>query len=51
VRHAAELLGTRHGSLAEVALDSGFADQAQLTKTFKRLTGMTPGQYRKLIAS
>ena len=51
VRHAVGLLGSRDRSLAEVALDSGFADQAQLTKAFKRLTGMTPGQYRKLLAS
>jgi AraC family transcriptional regulator len=50
IRHAAELLRSGSASLAEVALDSGFADQAQLTKTFKRITGMTPGQYRKLIA-
>jgi AraC family transcriptional regulator len=51
VRHAADLLRSRHRGLAEIALDSGFADQAQLTKAFKRVTGMTPGQYRKLIAS
>jgi AraC family transcriptional regulator len=51
VRRAAELLGSRNASLAEVALDSGFADQAQLTRTFKRITGLTPGQYRKLVAS
>ena len=51
VRHAIELLRNRDACLAEVALDSGFADQAQLTRTFKRITGMTPGQYRKLIAS
>lgn len=51
VRHAAELLRSPNARLAEVALDSGFADQAQLTRTFKRITGLTPGQYRKLIAS
>ncbi|HEV2853641.1 MAG TPA: AraC family transcriptional regulator [Thermoanaerobaculia bacterium] len=51
VRHAAELLGSRNARLAEVALDCGFADQAQLTRTFKRITGLTPGQYRKRIAS
>ena len=50
MRHASELLRSRNRSLAEIALDSGFADQAQLTKAFKRITGMTPGQYRKLIA-
>ena len=30
----------------EVAHDSGFADQAHFTRRFKRLTGVTPGQYR-----
>jgi AraC-like DNA-binding protein len=37
----------RRGRLiAEVALDAGFADQAQLQRTFKRLVAATPGQYR-----
>lgn len=51
VRRAAELLGQPKVSLAEVALQSGFADQAQLTKSFKRVTGTTPGRYRRLLAS
>jgi AraC-like DNA-binding protein len=32
--------------IAEVALDAGFADQAHLQRTFKRLVAATPGQYR-----
>ncbi|MGF6379938.1 AraC-like DNA-binding protein [Paraburkholderia atlantica] len=37
----------RRGALiAEVALDAGFADQAHLQRTFKRLVAATPGQYR-----
>ncbi|WP_035474855.1 AraC family transcriptional regulator [Burkholderia sp. WSM2230] len=37
----------RRGRLiAEVALDAGFADQAHLQRTFKRLVAATPGQYR-----
>ncbi|KUM44019.1 AraC family transcriptional regulator [Pseudomonas sp. EpS/L25] len=32
--------------LAEVALATGFADQAHLQRTFKRLVAATPGQYR-----
>jgi AraC-like DNA-binding protein len=31
---------------AEVALQVGYADQAHLTRQFKRLVGVTPGQYR-----
>ncbi|RDK03979.1 AraC family transcriptional regulator [Paraburkholderia lacunae] len=38
----------RRGRLiAEVALDAGFADQAHLQRTFKRLVAATPGQYRR----
>jgi AraC-like DNA-binding protein len=37
----------RRGRLiADVALDAGFADQAHLQRTFKRLVAATPGQYR-----
>ncbi|SMG36551.1 AraC family transcriptional regulator [Paraburkholderia susongensis] len=37
----------RRGCLiADVALDAGFADQAHLQRTFKRLVAATPGQYR-----
>lgn len=32
--------------IADVALDAGFADQAHLQRTFKRLVAATPGQYR-----
>jgi AraC family transcriptional regulator len=34
--------------LALIALDAGFADQSHLTRTFKRLTGMTPAQFRAI---
>jgi AraC-like DNA-binding protein len=37
----------RRGRLiVDVALDAGFADQAHLQRTFKRLVAATPGQYR-----
>lgn len=36
-------------SLAEIALDAGFADQSHLTRNFKRLTGRTPGEYRTFL--
>ncbi|GHO98105.1 AraC family transcriptional regulator [Reticulibacter mediterranei] len=31
--------------IAQVALDMGFADQSHFTRYFKRLLGVTPGQY------
>src|SRR4029453_13688416 len=33
-------------SLAEVAASAGFSDQSQFTHHFKRLVGVTPGQFR-----
>ena len=35
--------------LTRIAVEAGFADQSHLTRTFKRLTGMTPGQYRTFL--
>jgi AraC-like DNA-binding protein len=34
--------------LADLALDVGFADQAQFSRAFKRITGTTPGLFRAL---
>jgi methylphosphotriester-DNA--protein-cysteine methyltransferase len=36
-------------SLAEIAVDAGFADQSHLTRNFKRFTGRTPGEYRTFL--
>jgi AraC-like DNA-binding protein len=32
--------------LAEVALRAGFSDQSQFSFHFKRIVGITPGQFR-----
>lgn len=34
--------------LAEIALAAGFADQTHFTRSFKRVTGMTPTEFRRL---
>jgi AraC-like DNA-binding protein len=44
IRHATDMLGAG-ASIADTALRAGFADQSHFTRHFKRLTGMTPGQY------
>lgn len=38
-------------SLADIALDAGFADQSHFTRTFKRVTGFTPDAFRRLLAA
>lgn len=35
--------------LADVAQETGFADQAHLTNAFRRTIGLTPGRYRKFL--
>ena len=40
-----------HQPTVQVALDVGFADQSHLTRQFKRITGITPGTYRRLYQS
>jgi AraC family transcriptional regulator len=46
VERAKELLEGGDLSLAEVAADAGFSDQSQFSHHFKRLIGVTPGQFR-----
>jgi AraC-like DNA-binding protein len=48
VKQAKTLLG-RGWPIAQVACEVGFADQSHLTRRFKRVVGITPGQYRKIV--
>ena len=45
-RQEIRLQGGGELSLAEVALHAGFSDQSQFSRHFKRLVGVTPGQFR-----
>jgi AraC family transcriptional regulator len=45
---AKEKLRTRHSAMAEVALDTGFGTQANFSRVFRKVTGMTPRQYREM---
>lgn len=47
IRRAVRLLADQARSLAEVAALSGFADQAHMTRSFKRMFGVTPALLRK----
>lgn len=48
---AAAALMNSDRSLVEIALESGFSDQAQFTKAFRRIYGIPPGAYRGLRAN
>jgi AraC-like DNA-binding protein len=47
IERAQELLALTSTSLVDVASQSGFADQAAFTRTFHRVVGMPPGQWRR----
>lgn len=46
LQHAKHLLGQGY-NLSEIAHCTGFADQSHFTRKFRRMTGVTPGQYQK----
>lgn len=48
VNQAKRLLEQNH-PLVDVALLTGFVDQSHFTRCFKRIVGLTPGQYRNSI--
>jgi AraC family transcriptional regulator len=47
LRRARHLLLTSRTSIAEIALDIGFADQAHFTRAFTRAVGTSPGAWRR----
>ncbi len=47
LEHAAALLANSRHTLAEIALDCGFFDQAHFTRAFAAARGHTPRQYRE----
>lgn len=48
--HAQKLLTQTDKSLVEICFSCGFSDGAHFSNTFKKLTGCTPTEYRRLYA-
>lgn len=46
IKHSMELLAERELSVAEIALAVGFANQSHFTTAFRKVNGITPGEYR-----
>lgn len=46
IEAAKQLLRRTGGSISEIGLDLGFADQCHFTRTFRRLTGTTPQRFK-----
>lgn len=47
IEHAKELMRQSSRSLTEIAIQSGFSDQAAFTRTFHQLVGASPGRWRR----
>ncbi|MGB6016783.1 MAG: helix-turn-helix transcriptional regulator, partial [Nodosilinea sp.] len=47
VERAKTLLAQPHTPIADIAYQVGFAHQSHLNRHFKRLVGVTPGQWRR----
>ena len=47
LEQAMDLLLGSNLPLAEIALDCGFSEQSHFTRTFTRLVGTSPGEWRR----
>jgi AraC family transcriptional regulator len=50
IEYACGEIMNSHSSLAEIASAAGFSDQSHFSKVFKRITGLTPAQYRTTLS-
>jgi len=51
ISQACRELRNSQASLAGIADAAGFSDQSHFCRTFKRVIGMTPGEYRSMLSS
>jgi len=45
--NACDLLCTPGGSISDVAQQLGFSDAANFSRAFRRVMGVTPGEYQR----
>lgn len=48
ISHASRVLIETDTSVADIALEAGYADQSAFTRQFRRSTGLSPTEYRRL---
>jgi two-component system response regulator YesN len=48
IDRAGELLKSTHNKLYAIAESVGFSDESYFSRTFKRIKGVRPGEYRKM---
>jgi len=51
IEYARQRMLRSNEPLVEIALAAGFADQTHFTRSFKRVTGMTPSEFRRIFAN
>jgi AraC family transcriptional regulator len=51
MQRAQDLMVTSHLSLAQVALECGMCDQAHFSRTFRRVIGINPATWRRIVNS
>ena len=51
IEYARRRMLTGREPLVDIALAAGFADQTHFTRSFKRVTGMTPSEFRRIFAT
>lgn len=50
IEYARQRMLDSNDPLVEIALAAGFADQTHFTRSFKRVAGMTPAEFRRIFA-
>jgi AraC family transcriptional regulator len=49
IEYACHELAASDTPIVQIALAAGFCDQSHFTRTFKRLIGVAPSQYRESV--